>query len=344
MNQRSADVVVVGGGYAGTTAANRFPRGTRVILVDPKEHFVHRVRLHEWVAGRRPNVRIPFRDLLAPGVEHVQRSVSHVEPGLVRCSDGSEYRARHILLTSGSDRAVPDGIGDCASAERARQRLERCEAGSDVIVRGAGLTGIELAAEVAEARPDLTVHLVGRTPVGTGMHKAERKTILRGLEKLGVQLDSAPPVPALEFAVTGFQVSQLAHDSGLPVAADGRLRVTETLECVPGIWGAGDAVQVADQSHLRASCATAIPMGAHAADNIARALRGEPAPPFEFGYSFRCVSLGRKRGAIVRVDRADRPTGNVISGRPAAWFKAAICAYVLRAVAPTARRRRAAVK
>jgi NADH:ubiquinone reductase (H+-translocating) len=46
-------VVVIGGGYAGTVAANRLRmhRGVDIALVNPRPEFVDRVRLHQFVAG-----------------------------------------------------------------------------------------------------------------------------------------------------------------------------------------------------------------------------------------------------------------------------------------------------
>ena len=49
-------IVVIGGGYAGTLAANRLGAAVRagaaqVSLVNPRPHFVHRIRLHQWATG-----------------------------------------------------------------------------------------------------------------------------------------------------------------------------------------------------------------------------------------------------------------------------------------------------
>ena len=66
-------------------------------------------------------------------------------------------------------------------------------------------------------------------------------------------------------------------------------------------------------------------MGAHAAANIARSLRGEALEPLRFGFSLRCVSLGRRDGVIQFTDPDDRPTGRVLTGRAAAFMKERIC-------------------
>jgi NADH dehydrogenase FAD-containing subunit len=79
----------------------------------------------------------------------------------------------------------------------------------------------------------------------------------------------------------------------------------------------------------RMGCVDAMPLGAHAADQVARLLTHTPLRPFHFDYMIQCISLGRRRGVVLFVDRDDRPTGRVIRGRVAALVKEAICRFVI---------------
>lgn len=97
------DVVVVGAGYAGVAAANRLSGKARVLVIAPRTCFVHRVRLHEVVAGRRPRIQIPLRFALRPRVRSVVGSAIHVDPGCVTLADGRRIRARQIIVATGSD-------------------------------------------------------------------------------------------------------------------------------------------------------------------------------------------------------------------------------------------------
>lgn len=101
------DVVVVGAGYAGVAAANRLSGKARVLVIAPGTCFVHRVRLHEVVAGRRPRIQIPLRFALRPRVRSVAGSAIHVDPGCVTLADGRRIRTRQIIVATGSD-ARPD--------------------------------------------------------------------------------------------------------------------------------------------------------------------------------------------------------------------------------------------
>jgi NADH:ubiquinone reductase (H+-translocating) len=146
---------------------------------------------------------------------------------------------------------------------------------------------------------------------------------------------SDPETHAAEIVVlaTGLRASRLAEDSGLGTTPDGRLTVDVTLRSPthPGIWGAGDAAAAmgADGAPLRMGCATAMPQAAHVADAILADLAGEPAPPFRFDFFMQCVSLGRRRGLVQRVNARDEPEERVASGRLGAWLKELVCRFSL---------------
>jgi NADH dehydrogenase FAD-containing subunit len=256
---------------------------------------------------------------------------------MLRLTDGGELRARNNVIATGSDAPIGGGISNLADALAARRQLRGLPAGSPVLIRGAGLTGIELAAEVATRRPDLAVHLHDRGDIGGWLPERARAYLLETLDRLGVRLGEAAPSGAFELTTTGMRIPDLAARSGLETDQRHRVAVSATLDAEPGIWGAGDAVTIAGQPQVRGSCAAAIPMGAHVADNVARALHGRPAEPFDFGFSVQCISLGRRDGLIIQVDAADRPTGRFLRGRAAAAFKAAVCAGALQTPANFAR-------
>jgi NADH dehydrogenase FAD-containing subunit len=155
-----------------------------------------------------------------------------------------------------------------------------------------------------------------------------------------VVLDSGETIEAAATVwAAGFAASRLARDSGLPCDASGRLLVGETLQVPshPEVIGAGDAVappaacvRGADPDYvLRMGCVTAMPLGCHAADVVADLVKGRPPRTFRFAFPLQCVSLGRKRGLVVRTDGADRTNGRIVTGRLAAMVKEFICRYVI---------------
>ncbi|MDQ2624355.1 MAG: dehydrogenase, partial [Actinomycetota bacterium] len=89
--------------------------------------------------------------------------------------------------------------------------------------------------------------------------------------------------------------------------------------------------------HLRAACATALPMGAHAADVILARSRGGAAAPFDLGYLMQCVDLGAGRGHVqlVKADDSERPVA--VTGRAGGLLKETVCRLTLRWMARAGR-------
>ncbi|MCB9561694.1 MAG: FAD-dependent oxidoreductase [Kofleriaceae bacterium] len=361
-------VVIIGGGYAGVLAANRVAgragRGVRVTLISDRDELVHRIRLHEAAAGTRSR-RYPLRGLLHRRVELRQGRVDRIDAAARACvvaGDAIAYDHLIVAVGSGIAAGVPGArdhggaLGDPDAAAAFAARLAALPDGAAVAVIGGGLSAIETAAEIAEAHPALRVALVADR-VLPAWDDAGRAAIRDGLRALGVDVVRGARVvevtaTAIRLAggeqlaadatvwAAGFTVAPLARASGLPVDDHGRLRVDATLR-VPGhpeIVGAGDAVATpgsvlgrgagADGA-IRMGCASAMPQGAHAADTVLAALRGEAPRPMHFGFVLQCVSLGRHRGVAMFVDGDDRPTGRIITGRTGALIKELICQLVI---------------
>jgi len=369
--ERLPAVVVVGGGYAGVLAANRaagkLGGRARVVLVSDRDELIHRVRLHEVAAGVTTR-RYPLSTMLARRVEHVQARVARIDAAARRChlraGDVDRVLAYDFLIyaVGSTIAAAAPGAREHAMALAGPDealafaaRVDELPSGAPVVVIGGGLSGIELAAEIADAHPALAVTLLC-DDLGAGWDDVAREAAVAGLLELGVAvvagvrvaevrghavvLTDGTRVPAAATAwAGGFAPARLARDSGLPVDATGRLIVGETLQVPshPEILGAGDAIAApaacvpggGDDDTLRMGCVTAMPLGAHAADVVTDLVDGRPPRGFRFGFPGQCVSLGRRRGLIVRTDRADRANGRVVGGRVAAMIKECICRWVI---------------
>ena len=73
-------------------------------------------------------------------------------------------------------------------------------------------------------------------------------------------------------------------------------------------------------------------MGELAAKTFSSLNDGGILRPFEFSYSFRCVSLGREDGLIQFVDAHDRPVEQVWTGARGARWKEYICRRTLAGI------------
>jgi NADH:ubiquinone reductase (H+-translocating) len=364
-----AQVIVVGGGYAGVLAANRLSGyllgRARVMMVAPGPYLTDRIRLHE-VAARGSDARRPYADLLAAGVQHVDaravgldRSGNRLAIDRGRGMEWLHYDALVLALGSQIAPAIPSSaphalaLRDVQSAQQLAAALKKLERGQRVIVVGGGLTSIELASEIADAHPRLSVELLAADFV-PDLAGPARDALRAALQRAGVQLREGVAVQALSergvqlrdgseceasisVLAAGFRAAPLDAAFDLPTRGDGRIEVDAELR-VQGsanVFVAGDlaappsAAIGSGRDTTRMACATAMPLGAHAADQIVKLLAGRALSPYHFGYMIRCISIGRQSGVVVSVDSDDRPTGRVINGRLAALIKELICRLVI---------------
>ncbi|WP_283133733.1 NAD(P)/FAD-dependent oxidoreductase [Rhizohabitans arisaemae] len=378
-------VIVLGAGYTGAFAAGRLARRLRredvaVTLVNAEPDFVERVRMHQVVAGQDLKPR-PLREMFAgTGVELRLTQVTGVDVGrkTVAVADGNgagelAYDTLVYALGSGWNAQGVPGTAEHAyeiagrpGALRLRERLARLDAGRTVVVVGGGLTGLEAATEIAEARPDLDVALAAREGLGDRLSPKGREHLRKVFGRLritvhehaavtGVEADrvrtaDGMTIPAaVTVWTTGFAVHPIARATALEVTGTGQIVVDATMRSVshPDVYAVGDAAMVIGPGDkpLRMSCASGTPTAWQAADAIAARLTGGKLPNAPIRYFNQCISLGRKEGLIQYVTADDRAVPAVLTGRLAAVYKELICKGAAWGVAnPTfglpARRRR----
>ncbi|WP_040696584.1 NAD(P)/FAD-dependent oxidoreductase [Nocardia vinacea] len=345
-------IVVLGAGYAGLAAARRLARTARdahITVVDVRATFVERVRLHQYGAGQS----IPewdLRELLEPKRIHFVRAwareidTEHKQVILDGAPD-LEYDALIYALGSTNDPADVQGVAEYAYSVATPDDSEWLRNGvptGRIVVVGGGATGIELAAELAESRPDSRVVLLGSDEPASWLSPRARDHVRRVLERLGVEIRSDAKVievtpegvrladgSVVEAVATvwtaGFGVPELAQRAGFAVDGHGRVLTDETLRSLshPDVYAAGDAAVIAGPGgrELRMACATALPTGKYAADAVVARLAGRAPRELRFRYFFQCISLGRRDGVIQFLHADDSPGRTVLTGRTAAWFK-----------------------
>ncbi|MFE9579456.1 NAD(P)/FAD-dependent oxidoreductase [Nocardia sp. NPDC006044] len=358
-------IVVLGAGYAGGIAAGRLAKrlhrdDVEITLVNADSEFVERVRMHQLASGQELPRRA-LRDVYAgTGVQiRIARVVAvDADRKLVDLlgAEGAETLGYDTLVYAlGSvvaDYGVP-GVAEYAynvagkqAALRLRTRLGELASGASVLVVGGGLTGIEAATEIAEARPDLAVTIAARGGVGDWLNEKAQRHLRTAFDRLGITvragaeitrvephgvLTPAGEIPAqMTIWTAGFMVDPIAAASTLEVSGTGRIVVDGTLRSVshPDVYAIGDAAFAAGigGKELRMGCATAIPMAWQGADALAARLTGRKVPESPIGYATQCISLGRRDAIVQKVTPADQPTSTVLTGRTAARVKNFICA------------------
>lgn len=342
-----ARIVVLGAGFAGLWAAIGAARKRDEIgangeieihVLDRNPYHNIRVRNYEADLGE---VALPLGRLLDPiGVSHGLGEVEAIDPlhrriSLVTSGGEETLAYDRLVLALGSEVMRPDIPGLAAHAfdvdtYAAALRLEDHLASlgrsapsagcSTVVVVGAGFTGIEVAAEMADrlVRAGITgsrrVVLLDSNPVvgaTIGAHaRPVIETALASLQvetKLGVRVASVEAagvhLSSGEFVATqtviwcaGMRASPLA--ASFPDARDrlGRLLVDPFMRVadVGGVFAAGDvASSVVDGLHPTVmSCQFARPMGRFAGHNVVADLVGLPMLPLRIDWYVTVLDLG----------------------------------------------------
>jgi NADH dehydrogenase FAD-containing subunit len=365
-------VIVLGAGYTGALTAGRLAKrlhreDVALTLVNAEPDFVERVRLHQLAVGRPLEPR-PLDEMFAgtgvelkcaevTGIDADRRTVTVTGTGTNGAGEPEteelEYDTLVYALGSGwNDQGVPGTtehaheIASRAGALRLRERLARLDAGQAVVVVGGGLTGLEAAAEIAEARPDLDVALAARGGLGDWLSDKGRRHLRKVFGGLGVTVHEHTSVTSVEAGrvvtadgealpaavtvwTTGFAVHPLAKATTLEVTDTGRIVVDGTMRSVshPDVYAVGDAAMAMGPGGkpLRMSCASGVPTAWQAADALAARLTGRKVPNASVRYFNQCISLGRREGLIQYVTADDRAVRAALTGRLAAVYKEVVC-------------------
>jgi NADH dehydrogenase FAD-containing subunit len=150
------------------------------------------------------------------------------------------------------------------------------------------------------------------------LHPKTRRRFAKRLAKLGVNVIAGPGATVTAVSrhavqlqdgreltsdvtiwTAGFSVPDLARRSGLSTDDTGRLLTDETLTSVDSdrILAAGDSASPSGVP-FRASCATARPLGAYAADTILARLENRKPKEVNIGTGFQCFALGRNTAIV----------------------------------------------
>jgi NADH dehydrogenase len=350
-------IVVLGGGFAGLWAAAGAARKldelkigaeqVQVSLVD-RDAF-HSIRVRNYEADLS-DTRIPLDDILKPiGVRRVEAAVTAIDPlgksvSLASGSERGEFAYDRLVFALGSQVLRPNltGLAEHAfdvdtysAAARLNAHLSSLATQPDspgrltVVVVGAGLTGIEAAAEMpgklraalsatGTNRPCRVILMDHRSHVGSDMGESARPVIEEALAELGIetrlgvqvsaisnhdlQLVSGEVIPTATVVwCAGMRANPLTasfpveRDRFGRVAVDSYLRVTGC----PDVFAAGDVASLRlDDHHATVmSCQFGRPMGRFAGHNAVADLLGQPMLPLAIDWYVTVLDLGPS-GAI----------------------------------------------
>lgn len=345
--------VIIGAGYGGLMTALRLQcQPTRVTLINAAADFVKRIRLHQIAAGRQFQTLNLHEFLANTSVQFVEAYVQEIDSDhkqVVLKDKTIRYDTLVIATGSHVDRNIIPGIGEFAYTLEAPSILHlryQLAPGRQMLIVGGGLTGIEATAEFAGL---LQVGLVTRDTLGAGMSERAAKYLRESLLQRGIELHERVNVQSIhrnyldtdsghmEFDLClwagGFRANSLAAEAGFSVNESRQILLRNTLQSVDDgdVYAVGDAGSVCMQNGLplRMACATAMPMGVHVADNIARQLTGKMPESFDFGYAVQCIGLGRGKALAQFVRADDSPRTHMLTGVAGSLVKEFISGYTM---------------
>lgn len=307
-------VAVLGAGYAGITLVRKLertlPDSVELTLVDERDthlvqHYLHRVVRNPELGDK---LTVPLAECCRRATIR-QATVEAIDPdtGVAELDDGTlEYDIGAVCL--GAQTAYYDlpglrshgmALKRLADAQRIRETFLRVrENGGRVIVGGAGLSGIQIAGELAElatGTDDAAVEilLVEQEPnVAPGFPSAFQEAVTEELQARDVEVRTETAVEAAnEDTLSVADGSSLSYDQLIwtggitgPAALSGsRPRVRSTLRLGQRTFGLGDAVSVVDDegSPVPATAQTAVRQASVAAENMEALVSHDQEEGFE---------------------------------------------------------------
>lgn len=340
--QTRGRIVVLGAGYAGLTCflelQDHLSRDWDLVLVNGDRYHWFTTELHTYVAGEDEDaVRVPLSRIVARPGRLVVGRVTGVDPAAkeVVLAGGERLGYDFLVFALGSDPeyfglpGVAENaliVGNWQGAAKLRQRIADLmesatpRAPKQVVVAGGGLTGVEVAGELADEysqRMGLTVVEAG-PDIMAGFAPDLVKTARTVLESKGIAVRAGNPIANVEPRLIHFKDGEtmpfdvliwaggvrgnaLLGGAGLAVTNRGRAKVDPYLRALehPEIYVIGDSSSFPDPASGREVPPTgqaAVQEGRHAGQNILRRLRGQAETPFEPKLKGAFASLGRMEG------------------------------------------------
>jgi NADH dehydrogenase len=332
-------IVVLGAGYAGLAAFLELqadlPKSTDLTLVnaDPYHWFV--TEFHTFVAGEdAEEIRIPLERLVKEPAKLRLTKAKQIHPyeNWIELEDGRlEYD--YLVCGLGSDPeyfgtpgvqehalVVGNWKGAKALRDKVHEMSARCAEHPHVLIVGGGLTGVEVATELADSYPDcLQISVLEAAPnIMPGFSEELISEARRVMAKKGIEIMTGDPMTKAEAdKITlksggeipyeilvwsaGVRGSQVLEHSGFETTRRGRVPVDQFLHTVqfPNVYLVGDAAAFTNPEtgkELPPTGQAAVQMGQAAGKNLLRRLKGEAERPFRPHIRGAFASLGKAEG------------------------------------------------
>ncbi|MFU8779615.1 MAG: NAD(P)/FAD-dependent oxidoreductase [Kiritimatiellia bacterium] len=320
------NIVIAGAGFAGLAAV----RGLRsaaasgkctVTVIDRNADTTMVPALPDYAAGLIPKEWItrPVTSLLPDYVRFEQTNIRsmHFAEQTVETEKGPiPYDFLIVALGSVSAPPAPilatlqthtvTSLGDTQVLQNAFEKLLQQDTSPQVLINGAGYTGLELAIAMKRRawrdRKAIDMHVVEQRPqILPFLPQKQRQRVLACIHRHGIKLHLNSEISSItnqQVALTdgtrldapllcrteGTIAPVHPHNSGVELLGDLRMQVQPTLalQAYPNVFAAGDAAAFAiPDGYLRKAVNFAYYAGEHAGRNVARVIHNRQTRPFK---------------------------------------------------------------
>jgi NADH dehydrogenase len=375
-------VVVLGSGYAGAGAIrsleDELDGDADITWVSDIDYHLVLHESHRCISNPsvKEKIAIPIEDIKSPRTEFVQGRVDGVDTGerTVSLEGGDEIVYDYLLVGIGSRTAffgieglepnahtlksLDDALGIHDDIEQAAQEATRTDP-AQVVVGGAGLSGIQTAGQIAEFRDEnnapLDIHLVeGLDEIFPGNDDSIQAALRSRLEARDVDIMTGDFISEVDDETVYIgEDDELAYDvlvwtggiTGREAIRDADLDKHERNHRIETerdfqtsddrVFAIGDSALIEQDSDPAPPTAQAAWQAAEVAgENIARAIRGQPLTDWTYDDKGTVVSVGE---AAVAHDVSILPFVDTFGGFPARTLKKAIAARWIASITGVSR-------
>lgn len=198
MNTKKVDVLIIGGGFAGVSAAQALEKqGIETLLVDKKDYFEVTFATLRNVAApevTRDDARKQYESFLTGSF--IQSGVAELNDSVATLENGSSIEFKMAIIASGTrypTMPLAKPINALDLDTRNSEMLgyhDQIKSANKILIIGGGVVGVELAGEVAYRFPEKqTVLAHSSDALLDGFKKKTQRLTLKQLEALGVSVE-----------------------------------------------------------------------------------------------------------------------------------------------------------
>ncbi|WEK53422.1 MAG: NAD(P)/FAD-dependent oxidoreductase [Candidatus Cohnella colombiensis] len=320
------NIVILGGGYGGLTVAQEIletiPKDVTIYLVDRMSFQGLKTEYYALAAGTVSDLEIRVAFPIHPQCKLIYGEITDInlEQKLVYISKNDPLPYDSLIIALGCTdnyHGTPGafenscGVQSLAAARRTYKLLNNTRPYGQISIVGGGLSGVEIASELRESRPDLNIRIIDRgNSVLSAFPSKLQRFVTSWFNEHHVELRSNVGITSLEQGciingnesintditvwTAGIQPVEIVQQLNLPKDQQGRLIVNERHELpdAPQVYVIGDC----SSQPFSPSAQLAIAQGKQVAEIIKACLNNKEPKLARIQLKGVLGSLGKKSG------------------------------------------------